>query len=77
MKKIFALVLVIALIVVLSDDAMAQCAMCKLNAENAAENKDAGIGEGINAGIVYLMGIPYFLLAGGALVFFRDKIFKR
>jgi hypothetical protein len=77
MKKIVFVLLAIAFVILLSDDLTAQCAMCKMNAENAAENKDAGIGEGINAGIVYLMGIPYLLLASGAFVFFRHKLFKR
>ena len=52
----------------------AQCAMCKATAESATENVDKGIGEGLNAGIVYLMLIPYVLLATVALVFFRKKI---
>ena len=52
----------------------AQCAMCKATAESATENVDKGIGEGLNAGIVYLMLIPYALLATVALVFFRKKI---
>jgi hypothetical protein len=48
--------------------------MCKATAESATENVDKGIGEGLNAGIVYLMLIPYVLLATVALVFFRKKI---
>jgi hypothetical protein len=52
----------------------AQCAMCKATAESATENVDKGIGEGLNAGIVYLMLVPYVLLATVALVFFRKKI---
>jgi hypothetical protein len=54
--------------------ASAQCAMCKATAESATENVDKGIGEGLNAGIVYLMLIPYVLLTTVALVFFRKKI---
>lgn len=54
--------------------AQAQCAMCKATAESATENVDKGIGEGLNAGIIYLMVIPYVLLATVALVFFRKKI---
>lgn len=77
MNKIVFIVLALAFVILLSDDMTAQCAMCKMNAENASEHKDAGIGEGINAGIVYLMGIPYLLLASGAFVFFRHKLFKR
>ena len=37
MKNILLIVLVAVFVVVLSDETMAQCAMCKLNAENAAE----------------------------------------
>jgi hypothetical protein len=77
MKKILFVVLAFTFILLMATDMDAQCAMCKLNAENASENKDAGIGEGINSAIVYLMGIPYVLLACGAFVFFRHKIFKR
>jgi hypothetical protein len=53
---------------------IAQCAMCRATAESATDNVDKGIGEGLNTGIVYLMGIPYLLLTIGALVFFRKKI---
>jgi hypothetical protein len=52
----------------------AQCAMCRATAETATENVDKGIGEGLNSGIVYLMGIPYALLTIAALVFFRKRI---
>jgi hypothetical protein len=52
----------------------AQCAMCRATAETAAENVDRGIGEGLNSGIVYLMGIPYLLLTIGAVAFYRKKI---
>ena len=59
---------------IFSVGASAQCAMCKATAESATENVDKGIGEGLNAGIVYLMLVPYVLLATIALVFFRKKI---
>ena len=61
-------------LILLNLSVSAQCAMCKATAESATENVDKGIGEGLNAGIVYLMLIPYVLLATVALVFFRKKI---
>ena len=64
--------IVIAFLV--STTATAQCAMCKATAESATEHVDKGIGEGLNAGIVYLMVAPYVLLATVGLVFFRKKI---
>ena len=39
----------------------AQCAMCRAVVESEADGKTA---EGINNGIVYLMAIPYVLVAG-------------
>ena len=47
--------------------------MCKLNAESASETVDAGIGRGLNNGILYLMGIPYLLLGIGAFAFWRHR----
>lgn len=52
----------------------AQCAMCRASAESATENVDKGIGEGLNSGILYLMGIPYLLLLTVGIVFFRKRI---
>jgi hypothetical protein len=52
----------------------AQCAMCRATAESASENVDQGIGQGLNAGIIYLMGIPYLLLATVVILFFRKRI---
>ena len=41
-------------------DVEAQCAMCRAVLESSGENSMA---EGINDGIVYLMAIPYILVA--------------
>jgi LPXTG-motif cell wall-anchored protein len=71
-RPYLTLILVLA-VLFLSLDLDAQCAMCKLNAKNASD-ADANVGQGINEGILYLMGIPYTLLLIGGLVFFRKKI---
>ncbi|MFZ4785258.1 MAG: hypothetical protein ACOYLH_07245 [Flavobacteriales bacterium] len=52
----------------------AQCAMCRANAESASQHVDKGIGESLNSGILYLMGIPYVLLMTVGIVFFRKRI---
>ena len=52
----------------LPEIAEAQCAMCRAALESEADNSQA---EGINNGIVYLMAIPYILVAG--LFFFIYK----
>lgn len=74
MKKAMLWFVVLALVFISSVDVEAQCAMCKATAESATENVDKGIGEGLNSGIVYLMVLPYLLLATILVVFFRKHI---
>ena len=74
MKNSMKYLFLVTVLFVFSMGASAQCAMCKATAESATEHVDKGIGEGLNAGIVYLMLAPYVLLATIALVFFRKKI---
>jgi len=49
-----------------SGTADAQCAMCKA----VVENGDSGFSNGINNGILYLMGVPYILL----FILFRTRL---
>ncbi len=58
-KQIFLLVVVTFLLIPI--DAEAQCAMCRAVLESESSGKAA---EGINNGIVYLMAVPYVLVAG-------------
>ncbi len=71
MKRIIGLFI---LVFISAFDLSAQCAMCRATAEQASQ-ENSGIAEGLNMGIVYLMGIPYLLFLIGGLVFFRKKIF--
>ncbi|MFN8230010.1 MAG: hypothetical protein U0V03_03725 [Bacteroidia bacterium] len=60
-KKI---VLSIILFVIASNiDLTAQCAMCKAAAESSLKSDSRAIARGLNSGILYLMTIPYILLA--------------
>ncbi|WP_116770334.1 hypothetical protein [Maribacter litoralis] len=53
---------ILALVVFLAPiDVEAQCAMCRAVLESESTGKAA---EGINNGIVYLMAVPYVLVAG-------------
>ena len=56
-----ALIILVAVLIVVPFDADAQCAMCRAVLESESSGKAA---EGINNGIVYLMAIPYVLVAG-------------
>lgn len=62
------LVFLFLVLLMLPEIAEAQCAMCRAALESEADNSQA---EGINNGIVYLMAIPYILVAG--LFFFIYK----
>lgn len=43
--------------------ASAQCAMCSTQLENNFSNGNPGIASGMNAGILYLLAMPYIAVA--------------
>ena len=61
-KSIFLLMLVLTA----AYNASAQCVMCRSAIEN-----DKDVAEGMNSGILYLMGIPYIIL--GVTLYFVIK----
>ena len=69
-KKISFIALLLMFFISFSADA--QCAMCRAVLENEDGQNTA---EGINNGIVYLMAIPYVLVAGIGFVIYR-KFFR-
>jgi len=72
MKKIFFFTLFILMIVGNQLSLLAQCAMCKAAAESDLQNNPNSVAKGINEGIIYLMVIPYILMA----FFFRKEIIR-
>jgi len=73
MKKILAILLFFLLVVTVSPNANAQCAMCSVNAEQSVKNGNTQ-GKGLNTGILYLLAVPYLLVAGiGALWYFNYR----
>jgi len=67
LKKLFLIVL---LVVVFTNVADAQCAMCRA----VLENEDGGAAaKGINNGIIYLMIFPYLLIAGVGFFIYRMR----
>lgn len=55
------LVLIIVFLVLIPQFSEAQCAMCRAVLES---EQNTSVAEGINNGIVYLMAVPYILIAG-------------
>ena len=67
---IFALTLVIFLIT--SEDVLRQCPMCRMSAESNL--KDGGTeGKGLNTGILYMLSMPYLLVAGLGYIWYRNR----
>jgi len=73
MKNSFAvrpliLAIILGAFLIVPHEALAQCAMCRAVLESEG---NADVAEGINDGIVYLMAIPYVLIAGIGIVIYR------
>ncbi|HLT50406.1 MAG TPA: hypothetical protein VKZ93_00540 [Arenibacter sp.] len=65
--KYFSFVLVLIL-VLMPQMAEAQCAMCRAVLESEG---NTSVAEGINNGIVYLMAVPYLLVAGIFFIIYK------
>lgn len=52
----------------------AQCAMCRAVLEN---EEGQGTAAGINNGIVYLMAIPYLLIAGIGVIIYKKFFYTK
>lgn len=64
----------ILIFIAVAGSASAQCAMCKAVAEDSINEDGWGTAMGLNNGIMFLMFIPYLLLATLFFVFFRKQI---
>lgn len=62
MKKYYFIIAFVVLLVLLPNLIEAQCAMCKASVESSQGQKNSVAG-GINQGIIYLMLVPYVLMA--------------
>ena len=61
--KLFVIVLMIGIGMVVSTEATAQCAMCRASVENSISDGGRMFGAGLNKGILYLMLMPYIVIA--------------
>jgi hypothetical protein len=73
MKKLVFCILFI-LFSAVTIPAIAQCPMCKASVESSLEDPNNMAGRGLNNGIMYLLVMPYLLIATiGVLWYFRFK----
>ncbi len=62
MKKYSFIVLIITVLLLLPTISESQCAMCKAAVQSSADQPNS-VAHGINKGILYLMAVPYLLMA--------------
>jgi hypothetical protein len=74
MMKLTKHILLILFVLISMTDLEAQCAMCRAVIESDASASGQQVSEGINHGILYLMGFPYLLMFGVAAFLFRNQI---
>ncbi|UPT67215.1 MAG: hypothetical protein M0D57_00495 [Sphingobacteriales bacterium JAD_PAG50586_3] len=78
MNRIVKIALLVVVLVVFSSvDADAQCAMCRRIVESNITDGTAAVGKNLNGAILYLMAIPYVILASLAYIFYRNIRAKR
>lgn len=58
-----------------------QCPMCKAaltsGRTNGKNKYERQVGDGINRGILFLMAVPYVLLAGAGFAFYKSNLKKK
>ena len=72
-KKFISVSVLFVLLFLNNVNTIAQCAMCKSSVESTLKTGESVAG-GLNTGILYLMGIPYFILIIGGYFFFKKPI---
>lgn len=66
---IFSVVFVVLLLAV---DVQAQCPMCRMSAESNMSNGGTA-GKGLNTGILYMLAMPYLLVATMGFLWWRNR----
>ncbi|MBB6502688.1 hypothetical protein [Pedobacter cryoconitis] len=72
MKKAFIIFILLISVFAGSgiETASAQCAMCTISAEQGTKNGNTQA-VGLNTGVLYLMAIPYLLIAGIGVLWYK------
>ena len=72
MKRLSLVLFVLLLLVGFGGELLAQCPMCRATAESNMANGGTE-GAGLNQGILYLLGMPYVLVATVAFIWWRNR----
>ncbi|SOD96055.1 hypothetical protein SAMN06269250_5114 [Spirosoma fluviale] len=65
--------LVIVILLAVSPELMAQCAMCRGTVESTVSNGRSVVASNLNLGIVYLLMIPYLIVVSIAYLWYRNS----
>ena len=71
MKKAIVFLYILALSFAFTAEVKAQCSMCTVNAEQGSKNGNTQT-KGINDGVIYLLSIPYLLIAGVGFIWYKN-----
>lgn len=64
--------LILVLLLGMGEELLAQCPMCRATAETNLANGGTE-GEGLNNGIMYMLGMPYVLIGTIAFLWWRNR----
>jgi len=64
------IVFLVLFILIISHPVISQCPMCKMAAESNLKSGGAA-GQGLNTGILYLLGLPYLIV--GTMIYLYRK----
>lgn len=65
--------LLIGILLVVTPDLMAQCAMCRGSVESTISNGRSGVASNLNLGILYLFVAPYLIVATIGYLWYRNS----
>lgn len=82
MKNFVAVIAFICLMAFASTEAYSQCAMCRATVESnvgtgRGHDHESEVGSGLNTGILYLMAVPYILVATVGFLWYRSSRKKK
>ena len=70
-KKILFILFILVATTAVAPQVKAQCSMCTISAEQGTKNGNTQ-GKGLNSGIIYLLAIPYLLITGIGILWYRN-----
>jgi hypothetical protein len=73
MKSFRVLLIIVVALLVAMPDLMAQCAMCRGTVESTVSDGRSVIASELNFGILYLLMIPYLIVATIGYLWYRNS----